>query len=174
MRGHSSAVLGCPTMTIGVLFVCTGNICRSPTAAGVFRTMVRIAGLAEAFTIDSAGTFDGHVGRPASLLAIEAAKRRGYDISGHQARLLTSEDLERFEHPLAMDRTHLAAMRWMAPRGQMDRPQMFMKYAPAARVLEVPDPFGGPSRGYDQALDLIEVGCVGLLAHLKPLVKTAS
>lgn len=161
-------------MTIGVLFVCTGNICRSPTAAGVFRTMARVAGLADAFRIESAGTFEGHVGRPASMLAIEAAKRRGYDISTHRARLLTSEDLEQFEYPLAMDRTHLASMRWMAPRGLMDRPQMFLKFAPAARTLDVPDPFGGPSRGYEQALDLIEVGCAGLLAHLTSKVKMAT
>jgi protein-tyrosine phosphatase len=161
-------------MTIGVLFVCTGNICRSPTAAGVFRTMARVAGFADAFRIESAGTFEGHVGRPASMLAIEAAKRRGYDISTHRARLLTSEDLEQFEYPLAMDRTHLASMRWMAPRGLMDRPQMFLKFAPAARTLDVPDPFGGPSRGYEQALDLIEVGCAGLLAHLTSKVKMAT
>jgi protein-tyrosine phosphatase len=161
-------------MTIGVLFVCTGNICRSPTAAGVFRAMVDAAGLADAFEIDSAGTFEGHVGRPASLLAIEAAKRRGYDLSDHRARLLTNEDIERFDYPMAMDRTHLAAMRWMAPRGLMDRPQMFMKFAPAARTLEVPDPFGGPTRGYEQALDLIEVGCRGLLTHLTEQVKTAT
>src|SRR5690348_12958772 len=87
MRDQSSAVLGCEAMTIGVLFVCTGNICRSPTAAGVFRTMARVAGFADAFRIESAGTFEGHVGRPASMLAIEAAKRRGYDISTHRARL---------------------------------------------------------------------------------------
>jgi protein-tyrosine phosphatase len=161
-------------MAIGVLFVCTGNICRSPTAAGVFRTLAQHAGLADAFRVDSAGTFDGHVGRPASLLAIEAGKRRGYDISDHRARLLTAEDIERFDYPLAMDRTHLAALRWMAPRGFMDRPQMFMKFAPQARVIEVPDPFGGPTRGYEQALDLIEVGCAGLLAHLAPQAKTAT
>ncbi len=104
---QSSAVLGWPTMTIGVLFVCTGNICRSPMAKGVFSTLVRRAGIADAFTIDSAGTYEGHVGAPASLLAIEAARRRGYDIADHKARLLTNEDLERFEHPMAMDRTTL-------------------------------------------------------------------
>jgi len=161
-------------MTLGVLFVCTGNICRSPTAEGVFRTMAERAGLGDAFHIDSAGTFEGHAGRPASLLAVEAAQRRGYDISGHRARLLVNEDIAKFEFPLAMDRTHLGAMRWMAPRGLMDRPQMFMKWAPQTRVIEVPDPFGGPARGYEQALDLIEAGCAGLLEHLTPLVTAAS
>jgi protein-tyrosine phosphatase len=160
-------------MPIGVLFVCTGNICRSPTAAGVFRTMVRRAGLADLFTIDSAGTFNGHVGQPASMLAVETAARRGYDLSAHRARLLTNEDIDAFEFPLAMDRSHIAAMRWMAPRGLMDRPQMFMKFAPQAGVLEVPDPFGGPASGYEAAIDLIEQGCEGLLEHIKAMARTA-
>ncbi|MBS0518562.1 MAG: low molecular weight phosphotyrosine protein phosphatase [Proteobacteria bacterium] len=158
-------------MSIGVLFVCTGNICRSPTAAGVFRTMARRAGLAQAFTIDSAGTYEGHVGETASPLALEVARRRGYDLSSHRARLLTNADIEKFDYPLAMDRSHLVAMRWMAPRALSDRPQMFMKFAPQARVVEVPDPYGGPAQGYERALDLIEAGCAGLLAHLKPLVR---
>ena len=136
--------------------------------------MVQGAGLTDAFRIDSAGTFDGHAGRPASLLAIEVAKRRGYDISSHRARLLTAEDIELFDYPLAMDRGHLATMRWMAPRGLMDRPQMFLKFAPTGRTLDVPDPFGGPSRGYEQALDLIEAGCAGLLAHLTSKVRMAT
>jgi protein-tyrosine phosphatase len=154
-------------MTIGVLFVCTGNICRSPMAAGVFRTLAARAGLADTFTIESAGTFDGYVGQPASLLAIEAAARRGYDISAHRARQVTLEDLERFDHPLAMDRMNLADMRWLAPRARSERPQMLMKYAPQLGVVDVPDPFRGPPRGYDAALDLIEAGCRGLLERLK-------
>jgi protein-tyrosine phosphatase len=161
-------------MTIGVLFVCTGNICRSPMAKGVFRTLVRNAGLADAFTIDSAGTYEGHVGQPASLLAIEAAGRRGYDIADHRARLLTNEDLERFEYPMAMDRSHLAALRWMASRKWQDRPQMLMRSAPDLNVIDIPDPYGGPASGYAQALDLIEAGCKGLLAKLAPLARTAT
>jgi protein-tyrosine phosphatase len=162
-------------MTIGVLFVCTGNICRSPMAAGVFRTMVGRAGLAEVFCIDSAGTSIGHVGQSASLLAVEAAKRCGYDLSDHRARMLTGEDIERFDRPLAMDRSHLAVMRWMAPRTLVDRPQMFLKFLPeAARSPDVPDPHGGGARDYEQALDLIEKGCARLLAALTPLAETAS
>src|SRR5438876_3069567 len=95
-RSRASAVLGWRAMTIGVLFVCTGNICRSPMAKGVFTTLVRRAGLADAFIIDSAGTYEGHAGKPASPLAIAAARRRGYDIADHKARLLTNADLERF------------------------------------------------------------------------------
>ncbi|UYN94328.1 MAG: low molecular weight phosphotyrosine protein phosphatase [Enhydrobacter sp.] len=160
-------------MTIGVLFVCTANICRSPMAKGVFRTLVRRAGYADVFDIDSAGTFDGHVGQPASLLARETTARRGYDISDHRARLLANEDLDRFDFPLAMDKTHLAAMRWIAPRGKMDRPQMFMRFAPHIGVAEVADPYGGPATGYERALDLIESGCNGLLEMLRPAAEKA-
>ena len=161
-------------MTIGVLFVCTANICRSPMAKGVFRTLVRRAGLEHAFTIDSAGTTELLVGQPASMLAVETAKLRGYDIADHRSRALTNEDLERFVLPLAMDRSHLAAMRWMAPRAVSDRPQMFMKFAPQFGINEVADPYGGPARGYEAALDLIEAGCRGLLENLKPLAEKAT
>lgn len=160
-------------MAIGVLFVCTGNICRSPMAAGVFRTLVRRAGLTDTFTIDSAGTYDGHAGAPASLLAIEAARRRGYDIDDHRARLLVNEDLERFDLPLAMDRTHLAAMRWMASRDRQDRPTLLMKFAPDLGIDEVADPYGGPARGYEEALNLIEAACKGLLEGFQSEFKAA-
>ena len=161
-------------MTIGVLFVCTGNICRSPMAKGVFTALVRRAGLGDAFAIDSAGTYDGHIGSPASPLAIEAARLRGYEIADHRSRLLTNEDLERFDYPIAMDRTHLAAMRWMAPRKLQDRPQMLMRSAPELNVTDISDPFGGPASGYARALDLIEAGCRGLFAKLEPLARTAT
>jgi protein-tyrosine phosphatase len=161
-------------MPIGVIFVCSANICRSPMAKGVFRTMVQRAGLEHAFTIDSAGTIEGHEGEPAAPLARTIAGRRGYDISDHRSRALTNDDLERFALPLGMDRSHLAAMRWMAPRAVADRPQLFLKFAPQVGVLEVGDPFGGPARGYEEALDLIESGCKGLLDALRPLAEKAS
>jgi protein-tyrosine phosphatase len=161
-------------MPIGVLFVCTANICRSPMAKGVFRTLVRRAGLEHAFTIDSAGTSDIQAGQPASVLAVEAAGLRGYDISDHRARVLTNEDLEKFALPLALDRSHLAAMRWMAPRAVADRPQMLMKFAPQTGKIEVADPYGGPAQGYEAALDLIEAACKGVFEALKPLAEKAS
>ena len=103
-------------MTIGILFVCTANICRSPTAEGVFRSLARDAGLEQAFVVDSAGTFAGHAGQPPSLPAIKAAARRGYDIADLRARLVKPEDILRFDHVLAMDRAHLPDLRWMSSR----------------------------------------------------------
>src|SRR3569832_624370 len=150
-------------MAIGVLFVCSGFFCCLFSVVGVFRLLVCLVGLVHEFVIDSAGTFDGHVGNPASMLAIETAKLRGYDITDHRAKLLTIELLKRFDLPIAMDRTHLAALRWMVPRERQDIPTLLMRFAPQLGVDEVPDPFGGPSSGYDLAMDMIEQGCRGLL-----------
>ena len=154
-------------MAIGVLFVCTGNICRSPMAAGVFRTLVERAGMAHEFVIDSAGTFDGQVGQPASPLAIETAKLRGYDITAHRAKLLTVNLVKQFDLPIAMDRTHLAALRWMVARERQDIPTLLMQFAPQLGLDEVPDPYGGPSSGYGQAFDMIELACKGLLESFR-------
>lgn len=161
-------------MPIGVLFVCTANICRSPMAEAVFRTMAARAGLEQSFTIDSAGTIEGHQGEPAAPLARQIAGRRGYDLSSHRSRTLTNEDIERFTLPLAMDLSHLATMRWMAPRTLTSRPQLFLKFAPQFGINEVADPFGGPARGYEDTLDLIEAGCKGLIESLKPLAEKAT
>jgi len=105
---------------------------------------------------------DGQVGQPASPLAIETAKLRGYDITAHRAKLLTVSLVKQFDLPIAMDRTHLAALRWMVARERQDIPTLLMRFAPELNRDEVADPFGGPAAGYDQALDLIEAGCRGL------------
>lgn len=154
-------------MTIRILFVSTGGICRAPMAVGALRTIVRCAGLADSFEIDGAATYDGHAHQPPSLLAIEAAGRRGYAIGDLKARPLASEDMAHFDYPLAMDRSHLAAMRCLAPSSLTDRPQMFMWYAPDRGVRYIQDPFGGASEDFERTLDLIEAGCAGLLRRLQ-------
>jgi protein-tyrosine phosphatase len=161
-------------MTIGVLFVCTANICRSPMAEGVFRSMARRAGLDSAFTIDSAGTFDGHAGEPPAPLAIKAAARRGYDIAGLRARQVVAADIARFDYVLAMDRRHLADLRWMAPPALFERLQLFTKFRQSIGAVDVADPYGGSARDYERVLDVIEAGCTGLLEALTPLAKKAS
>lgn len=157
-------------MTIGVLFVCTGNICRSPTAEGVFRTLVEREGLSDKFLIDSAGTYDGHQGEGPSPLAVEAAARRGYDLSAIKSRPLVAEDLERFDYPLAMDRGHLAALRRLSPIPFLERPRMFLEFTPECGLRDVADPYGGTREDYERALDLIEMGCRGLLREVKKAI----
>ena len=151
-------------MTIGILFVCTGNICRTPMAEGVFRSMARQAGLESAFTVDSAGTYGGHAGEPPSRLAIEAAARRGYDISGLRARPVVAADIARFDQVLAMDRGHMAVLRQLAPPALVGRLRMFAD-------ADVADPYGGSERDYKRAFDAIEAGCRDLLATLTPEAK---
>jgi protein-tyrosine phosphatase len=154
-------------MTIGVLFVCTANICRSPMAEGAFRSMARQAGLEPAFAVDSAGTFGGHAGQAPSRPAIKAAARRGYDIAGLRARQVTPADIPQFDHVLAMDRAHLADLRWMAPRELYPRLHLFSTFCPSGSPVDIADPFGRSEGDYERALDLIEAGCRGLLAALQ-------
>jgi protein-tyrosine phosphatase len=158
-------------MTIGVLFVCTANICRSPTAEGVFRTMARRAGLEAAFAIASAGTSNIHAGEPATPMAVEVAATRGYDLTGHSARAVSREDIAAADWVLAMDRSHMADLRWMAPREKADQLQMFTRFGPMPGILDVQDPYGGTRQDYERALDLIEAGCKGLLGALSPEAK---
>ena len=150
-------------MSIGVLFVSTGGICRAPMAAGVFRTFASRARVEIMFDVVAAGTFDGHAGEPPSLLAFEVAQRRGYDVPAAPVRPLRQEDLSRYDHVIAMDRSNLAALRWMAPSGRTDVPQLLMRHAPQAISLDIVDPYGGTTEDYERALDLIEKGCAGLM-----------
>lgn len=150
-----------------MLFVCTGNICRSPTAEGVFRTLVTRAGLDQAIFADSAGTHDYHIGDPPDPRAIEHARRRGYDLSALRARRLTAQDFARFDLLLACDEGHYRIMRRLAPNDARGRVERFLDYAPDLGLREVPDPYYGGAQGFEHVLDIVERAAAGVLAALK-------
>jgi len=151
---------------VRVLFVCMGNICRSPTAEGVARRLVEREGLGDCVAIDSAGTHAYHVGEPPDRRARQAAARRGYDLSAIRARQVEAADFLRFELILAMDRANLAALEELCPEGQKHKLRLFLSYARRAREDEVPDPYYGGGSGFERVLDLIEDAAEGLVAVL--------
>jgi protein-tyrosine phosphatase len=145
---------------IRVLFVCMGNVCRSPTARGVFEKMVADAGLELLIEVDSAGTYAGQIGRSADRRAVEVAARRGYDLSRSRARRIAPADL-------AMDNDNLRELREILPPGGEEKVTLFMDFAPASAHREVPDPYYGGSGGFERVLDLVEEAARGLLAHIR-------
>ena len=152
-----------------VLFVCTGNICRSPTAEGVFRHLVRAQGLEHRFEADSAGTFAYHVGEPPDGRTIRAARARGYDLSALRARVVTLADFDRFDLLLALDQGHRRELLHLAPHRQgAERVRLLLDYAPAHKGQDVPDPYYGDRADFERVLDLVEAGCRGLLTALNP------
>ncbi|EKF75218.1 protein tyrosine phosphatase [Alcanivorax hongdengensis A-11-3] len=153
-------------MSVSVLFVCLGNICRSPTAEVVFREQLRRAGLDSEIELDSAGTGDWHIGRAPDPRTQAAAARRGYDMSDLRARQVSPADFHRYDLILAMDNANLADLEAMQPdqgRASLGR---FLDYGHSG-VQEVPDPYYGGEDGFDTVLDLIEDGAAGLLARLR-------
>ena len=150
-----------------VLFVCLGNICRSPTAHGVFREIVGREAPGLVRQVDSAGTADYHVGEAPDPRTCRFAMQRGYDLSDLRARQVEREDFSRFDLLLAMDRANLAALQAMAPGGQRDRAQLFLEYAGHASMLEVPDPYYGDAADFRRVVDLAEEGSRGLVARLR-------
>lgn len=148
-----------------VLFVCLGNICRSPTAEGVFRARAEKAGWGRLFECDSAGTAAYHVGEPPDRRSQRHAKERGYDISSLRARLLSPQDFERFDYILAMDQHNLKeiqALRKFArnPRAEIS---LFLDYHPEQQGAEVPDPYYGEAAGFETVIDLVENASDGFL-----------
>lgn len=153
--------------TIRVLFVCTGNICRSPTAEGVFQHLVDQAGLTEVIEVDSAGTHDYHVGEPPDRRAQQFAFKRGYDISHLRAREVERSDFWEFNYILAMDHGHFRYLHALCPRGQEHKIKLFMEFAPHLEVLDVPDPYYGGDKGFDFVLNLVEAAARGLLTEIQ-------
>ncbi len=152
---------------MNVLFVCTGNICRSPTAEGVFRALLEANGLAEEVAVDSAGTGSWHVGEPPDGRASAAALRRGIDISGQRARQVRMEDFERFDFVLALDEGHYRQLALMCPDGRRNRLRLLLDFAPALGTPDVPDPYYGGGDGFETVLDMIEAASAGLLAEIR-------
>lgn len=153
---------------IRVCFVCLGNICRSPTAEGIFRRQVRDARLDSQIEIDSAGTGNYHIGEAADPRARAAAKRRGYELTGH-ARQIQASDLDAFDYVLAMDQDNLRALQSLAThdsvRAKLHLLREFDSSAPAGS--EVPDPYYGGADGFDTVIDVCERACAGLLQHIR-------
>jgi protein-tyrosine phosphatase len=145
-----------------VLFVCTANLCRSPMAEGVLRTLAAHAGKAEGVEVASAGTHDYHVGEPPFATAVEVAKRRGYQISSCVSRRVTSADFDHFDHILAMDRSNLTNLRSIAPTRSKQKIELLLEYGDKYFGMDVPDPYGGDEKGFLLAMDMIEDGCRGL------------
>lgn len=151
---------------IKVLFVCMGNICRSPTAEGVFRHQVAAAGLSDRIVIDSAGTHDYHIGEPPDRRSQKAALRRSYDLSGLRGRLVGPVDFHEFDYILAMDRDNLANLQRICPAQHRHKLNLFMEFSRKFVQREVPDPYYGGEQGFENVLDMAEDAASGLLAAI--------
>jgi protein-tyrosine phosphatase len=152
---------------VKVLFVCMGNICRSPTAQGVFAKLVEQEGLTDAIYIDSAGTHAYHVGEPPDRRAQDSASARGIDLSRLHARQVRGDDFAEFDYVIAMDRDNYQILESICPLGSEHKLQMLMSFAPQHELREVPDPYFGGSKGFERVLDMIEQASGGLLQEIR-------
>ena len=148
-----------------VLFVCLGNICRSPTAEGVLRGKLEQAGLADRVEVDSAGTAGWHIGKAPDPRTCQAAAKRGYDLSALRARQVSAEDFQRFDLVLAMDHSNLRDLKALHV-GRGNGPDLFLRRYGLA-TEEVPDPYYGGEDGFETVLDLVEQACDGLIAEIR-------
>lgn len=152
---------------IRILFVCMGNICRSPTAQGVFETLIQRERLGHLIEVDSAGTHAYHVGNPPDRRAQDTARRRGFDISSQRARKAQSDDFREFDYLMAMDQDNFHGLMSICPEGMENKVHLLMDYAPAFRTREVPDPYYGGDAGFERVFDMMEAAAAGLLEELK-------
>lgn len=157
------------TERIGVLFVCTGNICRSPTAQGVFESLLREQQLLQRFRVDSAGVSGSHAGEAPDPRTQQVAKARGIDLSKQRARKVKADDFQLFHYLIAMDEGHLHVLRRQHAELELpaSRLHCLLEFAPELGALDVPDPYYGPLNGFQRVFDIVDAGCRGLLAHLR-------
>ena len=169
---HMPAFCGRPRCRIpqmkdyAILFCCTGNICRSPTAEGVFAKKVSDAGLTDCISVDSAGTHGYHVGERPDPRAQDAARARGYDISAQRARRVTRDDFDRFDLVLAMDEDNLRFLAMLCPPSSAHKLKMMMEYSSRYSAREVPDPYSGGPEGFELVLEMLEDATDGLLQRI--------
>jgi len=152
---------------VRVLFVCLGNICRSPTAHGVFDGLVQKKSLQSAIEVDSAGTGDWHLGEEPDKRSQVAAAVRGYDLSYLRARQVSAEDFRQFDYILAMDKKNLADLQSMRPSASKAVVELFLSFSDSGNIEEVPDPYYGEEGGFEQVLDLVESAATGLLQSIQ-------
>ncbi len=155
------------TSVVKILFVCMGNICRSPMSQGVFEKLVENAGLSGLIHTDSAGTHAYHVNKPPDRRAQTAASKRGYDLSAQRARPASALDFEQFDYVVAMDFLNLEHLYEMCPPGQDFKVKLFMDFAKDRIEEEVPDPYYGAPSGFERVLDLVEDAAKGLLGEIR-------
>ena len=148
-----------------VLFICLGNICRSPTAEAVFRQKANEAGLD--IEIESAGTSGAHDGEGPDARSIKTGEERGYTFEGQVSRRVKAEDFDRFDYVLAMDSFNLSHLRRIKPANSRTPPRLFLEFADGVIDRNVPDPYYGGARGFDKVLDLIELASEGLIAEIR-------
>jgi len=152
---------------VKVLFVCMGNICRSPTAHGVFRSLVEKEGLSHRIHIDSAGTHAYHEGEPPDKRALSTAERRGVQMADLTARRVEPEDFHEFDYIVAMDQDNYMALSNVCPDALYNKLYMLMDFSPQARTREVPDPYYGGPAGFERVFDLVESGAQAFLQELR-------
>lgn len=152
---------------IRVLFVCTGNICRSPAAEGVFLALAKRRGLADRVTAESAGTGSWHIGEAPDARMRAAAARRGIDIGDQRARQIKADDFRTYDYIVAMDRGHLGRLTRLCPPEEAHRLRLFLDPVPDAGTADVPDPYFGGGKGFERVMDLAERGAAALLDEIE-------